>query len=121
MTTTASPRAPIATKYCSFHKTSTHNTSDCRAAAATASGNGPTQRVRVNHRKCYTCHAVGWTPDHRCNTAQRSAPFTDPQGKEFGGMNMDVDSTHGVKVDNVGNAILPPLTSRVLLFLRYRL
>ncbi|KAI9324597.1 hypothetical protein BD770DRAFT_405434, partial [Pilaira anomala] len=104
MTTTASPRAPIATKYCSFHKTSTHNTSDCRAAAATASGNGPTQRVRVNHRKCYTCHAVGWTPDHRCNTAQRSAPFTDPQGKEFGGMNMDVDSTHGVKVDNVGNA-----------------
>ena len=103
VTNTDLPRAPVAAKYCTFHKSSAHNTSDCRAAAAAASGNGPTHRVRVNHRKCYICHAVGWTPNHRCNTAQRSTPISDPQGKEFGGMSMEVDSTHDVKVDNATN------------------
>ncbi|GAA5817945.1 hypothetical protein MFLAVUS_011525 [Mucor flavus] len=67
--------------YCSFHRTKTHNTSDCRAASASGTNTAP------NNRTCHKCGALGWTPSHQCRTATRSSAVSDNvDGLTFGAM-----------------------------------
>lgn len=81
------PRAPrTVNRYCSYHQTRTHNTNECRVAAA----NGP------NFNKfCRNCGAPGWSREHRCNTAIRAngppATFDTPR---FAAMYIDESSPH---------------------------
>jgi hypothetical protein len=79
-------------KYCSFHQINTHNTDRSkavsRASAAIANQQasvtvpvGTTTLVPApltNNRTCHTCGAPGWTHQHRCNTAVRNEPPSDP-------------------------------------------
>jgi hypothetical protein len=78
-------------KYCSFHKSDTHDTSRCKALSrasaamtnqqasvgvpAASTSLAPASFVPapvVNNRTCHSCGAPGWTRQHRCNTAVRS-------------------------------------------------
>jgi hypothetical protein len=88
-------------KYCSFHKSDTHDTSRCKALsrASTALANQqasvpvpvPTTTLapapRINNRTCHTCGAPGWTREHRCNTAVRNESPSAPV-RRFGMMNI---------------------------------
>ena len=85
-------------KFCSFHRVRTHNTEDCHAAgkakdtsSAPSSfqskiggksqwanyGNSPSAASASNSK----CGALGWTPQHRCNTAR-----SDDSPPHFAGM-----------------------------------
>jgi hypothetical protein len=75
-------------KYCSYHRVDTHNTENCRAAAA-AGSSSPTSSNK--EKECRRCGALGFFPGHRCNTAVRSTPL--PQNQDdtphrFAGMTL---------------------------------
>lgn len=95
-------RVTAAAMFCEFHQSSAHNTKDCRAASAAAMGT--VCKERTNNRKCYKCHVVGWTPNHQCNTAQRSSPLGNSQELHLGAMSWDADSTPVEKGNNLGSS-----------------
>ena len=94
----SSANKPSSGKFCSFHRDRTHNTEDCRAAGKTKDtssapssyqskesaesqwanyGNSSSAAPASKNK----CGALGWTPQHRCNTARR-----DNSPPHFSGM-----------------------------------
>ncbi|GAA5798308.1 hypothetical protein HPULCUR_003709 [Helicostylum pulchrum] len=76
-------------KYCTFHKAKSHNTSECRAAAAA----GTNVKPRVKY--CHGCGVAGWNPRHECATAKRTSPPLLPntnQEYNFGAMTLQQGS-----------------------------
>ncbi|GAA5802206.1 hypothetical protein HPULCUR_007668 [Helicostylum pulchrum] len=73
-------------KYCTFHKAKSHNTSECRAAAAA----GTNVKPRVKY--CHGCGVAGWNPRHECATAKRTSPPNTNQEYNFGAMTLQQGS-----------------------------
>lgn len=59
--------------YCTFHRTKTHNTDACRAAAAA----GTTTKPRNSTNPCRRCGAPNYNSQHRCGTAVRTPNQTN--------------------------------------------
>lgn len=68
-------KAKTSNKFCSFHRVTTHNTAECRAAAATTgkttSGSTSSAAVTASSNPCRRC-GVPYTKGHQCNTAIRT-------------------------------------------------